>query len=140
MKTIFIISLSLTLLVFSAQSLRSQSENLLTNDDGIIFGNIIAKAKVAVSDSVNKTNYISKIWINNNTSLNYKVELDDPDYKIQIFIYNMLAKPVATVYEGITGVKTFENTYDVSNLPPGLYFLILTGPGFRHIEKFILTR
>jgi hypothetical protein len=131
-----IIIISSIFIIFILGTISSHS----TEHDGIIFGNILAKASVAESDSVEKTNIISKVWINNNT-LHYKVILDEADYKIQIDIYNMLAKPVDTIFDRIANATFLEvDDYDVSSLPPGPYFLVLTGPGFRHVEKFILTR
>ena len=108
--------------------------------DGIIFGNLLSKASVAEADSVENKNYISKVWIRSNT-LFVEVKLENKDVNIQVDIYNMLAKPVDTIFEGIANQKNLElDGYDISDLPPGPYFLVLTGPGFRHVEKFILTR
>lgn len=61
--------------------------------------------------------------------------------EIRLEVYNMLAKPVKTIYSGKATVDK-ERTYEfnASSLPNGIYFVILQGNGFRYPYKITIRR
>ena len=90
-------------------------------------------------DSFAIENKISYVY-NDGEQYFVKLQLKEAvDVKIEI--YNMLAKPVKTVYDGKASTDP-DRIYDfnASTLPNGIYFAILQGNGFRYPYKFTIRR
>lgn len=97
---------------------------------------ILKKDKVEADTSV--TNKILQVWATS-TDLNVKVQVSDKNKQINITVYNMLGKEIVKVYDGLHARES--DPYTVSfYIPNGIYICVLRGDGFRHAEKFIISR
>lgn len=67
------------------------------------------------------------------------LELEDPSM-IELKIYNMLGREVATVTDGFTPVGTHQLLFDASHLPSGIYFARASGEGFAEVRKLVLLK
>jgi hypothetical protein len=91
------------------------------------------------SDTFDIKNKIVSVY-NDGEQFYVKLSMSE-ESEIKLEVYNMLAKPVKTIYSGKAPVEK-ELTYDfnASMLPNGIYFVILQGNGFRHPYKFTIRR
>jgi hypothetical protein len=131
-------------LVFSF-SLMGQEDLALANtkknnNTGTKIDNNIKKELVeAPNDTLRAENQISFIY---NDGEQYFLKLRmKAEVEVKIEVFNMLAKPVKTIYEGKASVdpdRLYE--FNASTLPNGIYFAILQGNGFRHPYKFTIRR
>ena len=103
---------------------------------GIEFDKLNNEFKVEVD--TNLTNRILQVWATSN-DLNVKVQVGDKNKQINITVYNMLGKEIVKVYEGFHVRDTDPYTVSI-NIPNGIYICVLRGDGFRHAEKFIISR
>lgn len=103
---------------------------------GIDFDNFNKSIEVEADTSIN--NRILQVW-STSTELNVKIQVSDKNKTINITVYNMLGKEIVKVYDG-QHVRE-KDPYTVSiNIPNGIYICVLTGDGFKHAEKFIISR
>lgn len=110
------------------------------NNNGTKIDNNSKKETVeAPNDTLRAENQISFIY---NDGEQYFLKLRMlKEVEVKIEIFNMLAKPVKTIYEGKASVdpdRLYE--FNASTLPNGIYFAILQGNGFRHPYKFTIRR
>lgn len=143
MNKLFTILFSLTILCsinLIGQEDLALANSKKNNNNGTKIDNNSKKETVeAPNDTLRAENQISFIY---NDGEQYFLKLrmiKEVDVKIEIF--NMLAKPVKTIYEGKASVdpdRLYE--FNASTLPNGIYFAILQGNGFRHPYKFTIRR
>lgn len=93
----------------------------------------------------NNRNKIKKIWENSSGVLNVTANLIDTNIAVKINAYNMLGKKVAEVFSGIPSNKNGDGEYHftsdtATNLPKGVYVLVIQSSRFRIAEKFIITK
>ncbi len=91
-------------------------------------------------DSTSGDNEIISL-VQKNGHHNLRARIKEKDMKIKIEVYNLLAKKVLDVYEGLPH-KDSDNPYRIESaaLPDGVYLCVLQGIKFRLIEKFIVSR
>jgi hypothetical protein len=143
MNKLFTILFSLTILCsinLIGQEDLALANSKKNNNNGTKIDNNSKKETVeAPNDTLRAENQISFIY---NDGEQYFLKLrmiKEVDVKIEIF--NMLAKPVKTIYEGKASVdpdRLYE--FNATTLPNGIYFAILQGNGFRHPYKFTIRR
>lgn len=100
--------------------------------------------KTDVADSNNR-NKIKKIWENSSGILNVTANLIDTNIVVKINAYNMLGKKVAEVFSGTPTTRNGDGEYHftsdtATNLPKGVYVLVIQSSQFRIAEKFIITQ
>ncbi len=100
--------------------------------------------KIDVADT-NNSNKITKIWESPSGILNVTAKLIDTNIVIDINAYNMLGKKVAEVFSGKPINKNGDGEYyfvsdNTTNLPKGVYVLVIQSNKFRVAEKFVLTK
>lgn len=125
---------------FFTLGLFAQQNKSSNVDNGIKIDNPKVKVKAEEpADTFEIRNKISNVY---NDGEQYYVKLDmSEELEIRLEVYNMLAKPVKTIYSGKATLDK-ERTYDfnASTLPNGIYFVILQGNGFRYPYKFTIRR
>jgi len=93
----------------------------------------------AVADSLPRENRIHSIRETNGEHV-VVVELAADQRRLDIGVYNLLGKRVATVYQGKATAGVREYGIPTVNLPNGIYICIVQGDGFRLAQKFVLSR
>jgi len=130
-KILYIIILSITFSVY----IFSQTNDMKVSY-GIEFDKFIAKKLVEADTSI--SNKILQVWATS-TDLNVKVQVSDKNKQINITVYNMLGKEIVKVFEGLHVRESDPYIVNI-NMPNGIYICVLRGDGFRHAEKFIISR
>lgn len=100
--------------------------------------------KIDEADTNNR-NKIKKIWENSSGVLNVTANLIDTNIVVKINAYNMLGKKVAEIFSGVPSNKNGDGEYHftsdtATNLPKGVYVLVIQSSRFRIAEKFIITK
>ncbi len=138
MNKLFILFFTISIIALS--NLQGQQNTTKSNNSGTKVDSFTVESSIKQeSDSIDNQNKIRFIY---NDGEQYIIKIQVPkDLDIKIEIYNMLAKPVKTVYEGKSSSDP-DRIYDfnASTLPNGIYFAILQGNGFRHPYKFTIRR
>lgn len=138
MNKLFILFFTISIITLS--NLQGQQNTTKSNNSGTKVDSFTVESSIKQeSDSIDNQNKIRFIY---NDGEQYIIKIQVPkDLDIKIEIYNMLAKPVKTVYEGKSSSDP-DRIYDfnASTLPNGIYFAILQGNGFRHPYKFTIRR
>jgi hypothetical protein len=133
-------TLYILLAIFAIGNLFAQQSSTKTGNNGTQVDRNSKETSLKLeSDSLNNQNKIRFVY---NDGEQYIIKIQVPrDVDIKIEIFNMLAKPVKTVYEGKSSSDP-DRIYDfnASTLPNGIYFAILQGNGFRHPYKFTIRR
>lgn len=143
MNKLFTILFSLTILcsinLIGQEDLAFANTNKGNNNGTKIDNNSKKETVEAPNDTLRAENQISFIY---NDGEQYFLKLRMiKEVEVKIEIFNMLAKPVKTIYEGKASVdpdRLYE--FNASTLPNGIYFAILQGNGFRHPYKFTIRR
>lgn len=94
------------------------------------------RIEVEADTSIN--NRILQVW-STSTELNVKIQVSDKNKTINITVYNMLGKEIVKVFDGPHVRENDPYTVNI-NMPNGIYICVLTGDGFKHAEKFIISR
>lgn len=116
------------------------------NDTGIKldYNNIRkqGKTRASIENEIILQDSIVKVYFANDI-INVDVFHGSDEGPIVITIYNMLAKPVLIVYQGVP-IGGTEKSYiyqkEASTIPNGHYFCILDRNNKRVTEKFIISR
>lgn len=128
-KYIIILNILFSLYLFSKTSDRIYGY-------GTDFDNFSLINKVEADTNI--SNRILQVWTSAN-DLNVKIQVSDKNKVINITVYNMLGKEIIKVYEGLHVRESDPYTVN-KNIPNGIYICVLRGDGFRHAEKFIISR
>jgi hypothetical protein len=67
------------------------------------------------------------------------VELASEQRRLEIAVYNLLGKRVATVYQGKASPGVHEYPIPSAGLPNGVYICVVQGDGFRLAQKFVVA-
>jgi hypothetical protein len=67
------------------------------------------------------------------------VELASEQRRLEIAVYNLLGKRVATVYQGKASPGVHEYPIPSAELPNGVYICVVQGDGFRLAQKFVVA-
>lgn len=68
------------------------------------------------------------------------IQVENPEQEIQIMVYNLLGKKVLDVYEGKPKDQSQPYELSVSELPKGIFLLVVIGENFRLREKIVITK
>jgi hypothetical protein len=68
------------------------------------------------------------------------IQVENPEHDIKIVVYNLLGKKVLDVYEGKPKDQSQPYELSVSELPKGIFLLVVIGENFRLREKIVITR
>lgn len=68
------------------------------------------------------------------------IQVENPDQEIKIMVYNLLGKKVLDLYEGKPKDQNQPYELNVSELPKGIFLLVVVGENFRLREKIVITR
>lgn len=68
------------------------------------------------------------------------IQVENPEQEIKIMVYNLLGKKVLDVYEGKPKDQSQPYELNVSELPKGIFLLVVIGENFRLREKIVITR
>lgn len=68
------------------------------------------------------------------------LEIENPEQKIKIIVYNLLGKKVLDIYEGKPKEPSQPYEFSVSELPKGIFLLVVVGENFRLREKLVVTK
>jgi len=80
---------------------------------------------------------------NPTTTIRYTIPKTSSDFglrDVQLEIYDILGKKVATLVNEKKPAGNYQTTFDGSNLPSGIYFYSLTSGKFRKTKKLILLK
>ncbi len=92
-----------------------------------------------IADSLPRENRIHSIRESNGEYL-LVIELATDQMRLDIGVYNLLGKRVATVYQGRAAAGVREYPIPTAGLPNGIYICVVQGNGFRLAQKFALSR
>lgn len=134
-----LITYILFIIVFAIEIFSQQNVNS-NNNDGTKFDSQKSRMKSEQPlDSFDLKNKILSVY-NDGEQYYLKLSLSE-ETEIKLEVYNILAKPVKTIYNGKATVdKERLYEFNASTLPNGIYFAILEGNGFRHPYKFTIRR
>ena len=134
-----LITYILFIIVFAIEIFSQQNVNS-NNNDGTKFDSQKSRMKSEQPlDSFDLKNKILSVY-NDGEQYYLKLSLAE-ETEIKLEVYNILAKPVKTIYNGKATVdKERLYEFNASTLPNGIYFAILEGNGFRHPYKFTIRR
>lgn len=93
----------------------------------------------AIADSLPRENRIQSIREAEGGFI-VVVELASDQRRLDIGVYNLLGKRVATVYLGKASAGIREYPIPTAGLPNGIYICVAQGDGFRVAHKFVLSR
>jgi hypothetical protein len=68
------------------------------------------------------------------------LEIENPEQKIKIIVYNLLGKKVLDIYEGKPKDPSQPYEFSVAELPKGIFLLVVVGDNFRLREKLVVTK
>lgn len=68
------------------------------------------------------------------------LQVENMDQRIKIIVYNLLGKKVLDIYEGKPKDPTQPYEFSTSELPKGIFLLVVIGENFRLREKLIVTK
>lgn len=68
------------------------------------------------------------------------IQVENMDKNISIVIYNLLGKKVLDVYEGRPKDPSQPYEFSTSELPKGIFLLVVIGENFRLREKLVITK
>lgn len=68
------------------------------------------------------------------------IQIENKEQNIKIIIYNLLGKKIMELYEGPP--KDYNQPYELttSDLPKGIFLIVVSGENFRLREKLIISR
>ncbi len=92
------------------------------------------------SDTTNKSNKILSIRESERGDKIYiYIQVENPDQEIKLMVYNLLGKKVLDIYEGKPKDTSQPYELNISELPKGIFLLVVIGENFRLREKIVIT-
>lgn len=138
------IAILLGLLSFDALSTqRSSSERLRSREViAATYAQLATRSARQLNDTAHRVSRITSVTLAPNDVLSVVVELADNQSWMEINLFNMLGKKVKEIYRGPMQSEDTprEYTANVSDLPNGLYILVVQGSNVRLADKVLISR
>ncbi len=97
--------------------------------------------KTIENDTISRKNRIISIQeADRGDKMAIYLEIENPDQDIKIVVYNLLGKKVLDIYDGKPKPSTQPYEFSVSELPKGIFLLVVVGDNFRLREKLVITK
>lgn len=97
--------------------------------------------KAIENDTISRKNRIVSIQeADRGDKMAIYLEIENPDKEIKIIVYNLLGKKVLDIFEGKPKPSTQPYEFSVSELPKGIFLLVVVGDNFRLREKLVITK
>lgn len=101
----------------------------------------IRQSRISEDTSGNRDNRVTKIHTANHADeLILTIYLSESDQRIQVVVYNLLGKVVMEPQYISQSKGEYDHSFNIANLPNGVYLCVLTGKNFRIKEKFVISR
>ncbi len=89
----------------------------------------------AEPESILKQNFPNPF--NPTTSIQYTVPREG---RVRLSVYNLLGQEVAVVFDGTQSEGIYSVEFDKADLPSGIYFYRIHGPGFFETKKMVIAK